>query len=151
MDNGFRKRLHIGLKQWAAAFPYLFLGVAGTAVFVIYPMIKNILVSLQDYSIMPNAENPWVGLDNYRMAFTDPNRKFLMALRNTFLNTLVTVPINWFCALVFAVLINLSFIRFKITFRTIYYLPIITSWIVVAFRSGFCSPTGSTGSSISCS
>lgn len=145
MDSSFAKRLRLGVRQWAAVFPYLVLGVTGTAVFVIYPMIKNILVSLQDYSIMPNAENAWVGLENYKMAFTDPNRKFLMALKNTFLNTFVTVPINWFLAIVFAVLINMSFVKFKITFRTIYYLPIITSWIVVAFLFRFLFANGEHG------
>jgi multiple sugar transport system permease protein len=125
-------RWKIGLKQWAIVFPYVFVGIAGTAIFVIYPMIKNILISFQDFSIMPNAVNDWVGLDNYRKVFDDPNRKFLVALRNTFLNVAATVPINWFLALFFAVLINSKFVKFKVTFRTIYYLPIVTSWIIVA-------------------
>jgi multiple sugar transport system permease protein len=121
-----------GLKQWLAVLPFVALGFIGTAVFVIYPMIKNIIISFQDFSIMPNATNEWVGFDNYRAVFEDPNRRFLIALRNTFLNTAVTVPINWFLALFFAVLINARFVKYKIAFRTIYYLPIITSWIIVA-------------------
>ena len=94
-------KLRLGFKQWMAALPYLALGLIGTSVFVIYPMIKNIFISFQDYSIMPGAENPWVGLDNYRFAFEDPNRKFLTAIKNTLLNVAVTVPINWFLAVVF--------------------------------------------------
>jgi len=115
-----------------AVLPYVALGFAGTAVFVLYPMIKNIIISFQDFSIMPNATNEWVGLENYRKVFEDPNRKFLVALRNTFLNVAATVPVNWFLALFFAVLINAKFVKFKIAFRTIYYLPIVTSWIIVA-------------------
>lgn len=134
-----------GLKQWMNVLPFILLGVAGTAVFVIYPMIRNIIISFQDYSIMPNAENPFVGFDNYKSAFTDPNAKVWMAIRNTVLNVGVTVPINWFLAIVFAVLINLQFIKYKIAFRTIYYLPIITSWIVVAFLFKFLFASGEYG------
>ncbi|MDQ6419783.1 sugar ABC transporter permease [Paenibacillus sp. LHD-117] len=121
-----------GLRQWAAVLPYVAIGFIGIAVFVIYPMIRNIMISFQDYSIMPNAENPWVGFDNYTKVFEDPNDRFLIALRNTFLNVLGTVPINWFLAIFFAVLINAKFVKFKIAFRTVYYLPIVTSWIIIA-------------------
>lgn len=139
--NQFKK----GFKQWIAVLPFIVLGVAGTAVFVIYPMIKNILISFQDYSIMPNAINPYIGFENYISAFTDPNNKVWMAIKNTFLNVFVTVPINWFLAIVFAVLINLHFVKAKIAFRTVYYLPIITSWIVVAFLFRFLFASGEYG------
>ncbi len=138
-------KLKKGLQQWIKVLPYIFFGVLGTAVFVIYPMIKNIIISFQDYSIMPNAENPFIGFENYVSAFTDPNNKVLMAIRNTFLNVAVTVPINWFLAIVFAVLINMHFIKHKIVFRTVYYLPIITSWIVVAFLFRFLFAGGEYG------
>ncbi|GGG04199.1 carbohydrate ABC transporter permease [Paenibacillus abyssi] len=127
-----KSRFAIGLKQWLTVLPFVVLGIAGTAVFVIYPMIKNIMISFQDFSIMPNAKNEWVGFENYIKIFQDPNDRFLVALRNTFLNVAATVPVNWFLAIFFAVLINQRFVKFKITFRTIYYLPIVTSWIIVA-------------------
>ncbi|PTX61324.1 carbohydrate ABC transporter membrane protein 1 (CUT1 family) [Melghirimyces profundicolus] len=127
----FSERVKTGLKQWVEVFPFLILGLIGTGVFVIYPLMKGIVMSFQDYSVIPGAENPFVGLANYKKAFSDP--AFGYAVRNTILNTVVTVPINWFLGLFFAVLINLQFVKFKITFRTVYYLPIVTSWIVVAF------------------
>jgi multiple sugar transport system permease protein len=127
-----KSKLRTGLRQWAAVLPYVIVGFIGIAVFVIYPMIRNIIISFQDYSIMPNAANPWVGLDNYTKVFQDPNDRFLIALRNTFLNVFATVPVNWFLAIFFAVLINAKFVKFKIAFRTIYYLPIVTSWIIIA-------------------
>ncbi|KHF31624.1 sugar ABC transporter permease [Paenibacillus sp. FSL M7-1455] len=138
-------RMKKGFKQWMAVLPFIFLGVLGTAVFVVYPMIRNIIISFQDYSIMPNAENPFVGFENYISAFTDPNNKVLMAIRNTILNVIVTVPINWLLAIVFAVLINLHFVKYKLVFRTVYYLPIITSWIVVAFLFRFLFAGGEYG------
>jgi multiple sugar transport system permease protein len=139
----FSQRFKIGVKQWLAVSPYLLLGLIGTSVFVIYPLIKGIIMSFQDYNIMPGAESPFVGFENYKKAFSDP--AFRYAVRNTILNTVVTVPINWFLGLFFAVLINLHFIKYKITFRTLYYLPIITSWIVVAFLFRYLFADGENG------
>jgi multiple sugar transport system permease protein len=139
-----KSKLRIGLRQWMAVLPYVALGILGTAVFVIYPMIKNMLVSFQEYSIMPNANNAWVGFDNYAKVFDDPNERFIIALKNTFLNVAATVPVNWFLAILFAVLINARFVRYKIAFRTVYYLPIVTSWIIIAllFRYLFADGDG---------
>ncbi len=139
-----KSKLRIGLRQWIAVLPYVALGILGTAVFVIYPMIKNMMVSFQEYSIMPNANNAWVGFDNYAKVFDDPNGRFFIALKNTFLNVAATVPVNWFLAILFAVLINARFVRYKIAFRTVYYLPIVTSWIIIAllFRYLFADGDG---------
>ncbi|MCM3665817.1 sugar ABC transporter permease [Mesobacillus subterraneus] len=139
----FSVRFKKGLKQWREVFPFLFLGLLGAGVFVIFPLIKGVIMSFQDYNIMPGAESPFVGLENYMRAFEDENFKY--AVRNTILNTLVTVPVNWFFGLFFAVLINLHFVKYKITFRTLYYLPIITSWIVVAFLFRYLFADGDSG------
>jgi ABC-type sugar transport system permease subunit len=143
--EGFGRRFRKGWRQWSVVLPYIALGVLGTAVFVIYPMIKNIIISFQNYTILPGAENPFVGFDNYKLAFTDPSQKLYIAVKNTILNVVVTVPINWFLAIFFAVLINMKFVKFKLAFRTIYYLPIITSWIVVAFLFRFLFAGGEFG------
>lgn len=137
------KRFQKGLKQWIDVFPFIILGLIGAGVFVIYPLIKGIIMSFQDYNVMPGAESPFVGLRNYQEAFKD--EAFFYAVRNTFLNTIVTVPINWFLGLFFACLINLQFIKFKVTFRTLYYLPVITSWIVVAFLFRYLFADGENG------
>jgi multiple sugar transport system permease protein len=139
----FSQRFKKGAKQWLEVSPFLLIGLAGASIFVIYPLIKGIVMSFQDYNIIPGAESPFVGLENYKKAFSDP--AFAYAVRNTFLNTVVTVPINWFLGLFFAVLINIQFVKYKITFRTLYYLPIITSWIVVAFLFRYLFADGENG------
>lgn len=142
-QNKKRSSLHKGLNQWKQVLPFLILGIIGTSVFVIYPLIKGVIMSFQDYNIMPGAESPWIGFENYLKAFQDET--FGYAVRNTVLNTIVTVPINWFLGLFFAVLINSKLAKAKITFRTIYYLPIITSWVVVAFIFKFLFAAGDSG------
>ncbi|WP_257064772.1 carbohydrate ABC transporter permease [Priestia megaterium] len=141
--SNFSNRFKKGLKQWKDVFPFIILGLIGAGVFVIYPLIKGIIMSFQDYNIMPGAESPFVGIENYKEAFQDET--FRYAVRNTILNTIVTVPINWFLGLFFACLINLHFIKFKVTFRTLYYLPVITSWIVVAFLFRYLFADGENG------
>jgi multiple sugar transport system permease protein len=141
--NGRKRAFRKGLRQWRAVLPFIFIGMLGTAVFVIYPLVKNIMVSFQDYKILPGAHSPWVGLENYKKAFTD--EKFYYALRNTFLNTVITVPVNWFLSVFFAVLMNMAFVRLKMAFRFLYYLPIVTDWLVVAFLFRYLFADGPNG------
>ncbi|QMV41248.1 carbohydrate ABC transporter permease [Cohnella cholangitidis] len=140
-----KSRLTIGLTQWLNVLPFVAIGIVGVLVFVVYPMIQNVKVSFQEFNILPGTRSPWVGWDNYKDVFDDPNRKFLIALKNTFLNVAVTVPINWFLAVFFASLIHARFVRMKVTFRTLYYLPIVTSWIVVALLFKYLFADGSGG------
>lgn len=93
-----KSRFRTGLAQWLNALPFIAVGIVGVLVFVVYPMIQNVKVSFQEFNILPGQDNPWVGWDNYRAVFEDPNDKFMIALKNTFLNVAVTVPINWFLA-----------------------------------------------------
>lgn len=61
--------------------------VAATALYLLffvgYPVVYNIVMSLQDVSVsnLRSFDRPWAGLDNYRRLFADP--LFPMVLRNT--------------------------------------------------------------------
>ena len=105
-------RFALEARRWWAVLPYIIWGIVGTAVFVVYPMVKGIWMSFLDYKIMPGAESPFVGLDNYRKAFH--SEFFWYAVRNTFLNTLVTVPLIMAVGLFLAVLVNLKFVKGKV-------------------------------------
>lgn len=98
--------------------------------YVLYPLLKNIYISLTDFSILPNAANEFVGLENYRNVFA--TEKSLFALRNSFLMVAVTVPIQLFLGFILAYLIN-SLTLMKSFFKTAYYIPVVTSWLVVAY------------------
>lgn len=138
--------LKVRRKEWSelkSAFPFMILGLIGVAVFVIYPMLKGIYISFFHYNIMPGAKSPFVGLDNYIKLLHDP--KFYLALRNTILYGLVTVPGQWFLGLVVAVLIHSKFVRLKVAFRTIYYIPVITSWVIVSYLFKYLFASGENG------
>lgn len=121
----------IGLKQWWAVLPFLLLGLIGVAVFVVYPLFKGIYMSFYHYNLLNTDLSEFIGLDNYIRMLDDD--KFYLSLRNTVLYSIVTVPGQWVVGIFIAIMINAQFIKYKVFFRTVYYIPVITSWVVVSF------------------
>jgi multiple sugar transport system permease protein len=87
------------------------------------------VMSFFDWKIGYNQVSPFVGIKNYLAVFSDPITG--MALANTMFYAVVTVPGQMILGLIAALLIN-GIRKFSITFRLLYYLPVITSWVVVA-------------------
>nr|MBI2904381.1 sugar ABC transporter permease [Chloroflexota bacterium] len=114
-----------------SATPYLFIlpGMLFFLVFLLYPLVEAFRISLYDWKIMPGAVSTFVGLDNYLRAFKDD--VFWIALRNTVLYTVVTVPAQMVLAMLVAVLVD-ALPSGKVLYRTLYYIPVITSWVVVS-------------------
>lgn len=130
-----------GLRQWAAAFPFLILGLVMMGMFVLYPLARNIQISFTDYNIIKNQADKVVFFKHYLHMLQDED--YLIALRNTLLYALITVPGQIFLGLVLANLLNQK-IRGKTAFKVMAYLPVITSWVVVSliFRYIFMSGKG---------
>jgi multiple sugar transport system permease protein len=97
--------------------------------FNIYPILKAFQMSFYEWNILIPSESQFVGFKHYLFAFQDP--VFWTALRNTILYTLVTVPSQMALGLIVAILLDQN-IKGKAFFRTLYYLPVITSWVVVS-------------------
>jgi multiple sugar transport system permease protein len=111
--------------------PYLFLapGFALFALVMIYPMIRLAQMSLYHWSIVPGATSQYLGLGNYRRAFDDPI--FWRALENSAFYMVITVPTQIALGLGVAVLLAPK-MRGRAVFRVLYYLPVITSWVVAS-------------------
>lgn len=92
--------------------------------FYFYPMIQAFWLSLQS-GVGVNLN--FVGLDNYRRLFADP--QFLTAVKNTFIYLIFQVPLMILLGLFFSVLLNNKSLKFKGIFRTIVFLPAITSLV----------------------
>lgn len=93
-------------------------------VFIVYPVINVLLISFKEnYSHLRGTFDSW-GLDNYRKVLAD--EKFLMALKNTIIYVIFTVPLSTIIAIFFANLLNkkLKGIAF---FQTAFFLPMVTS------------------------
>jgi multiple sugar transport system permease protein len=111
------------------AYTFLIPGMALFAIFMIYPLVKALQISFYDWSVLPGKESTFVGLSNYARAFNDPITR--IAFRNTVLYMVITVPGQMILAMAAALLLN-SITRGRILFRTLYYIPVITSWVIVS-------------------
>ncbi|MEA3374632.1 MAG: extracellular solute-binding protein [Chloroflexota bacterium] len=98
------------------------------AVFIVYPMVYSLRISFYDWNIILPQKSTFVGLDNYTGFLTDPI--FRRAVINTLSYTAITVPGQMILALIVAVLLDQE-IKGKTFFRVAYYLPVITSWVIV--------------------
>lgn len=108
---------------------YLFLlpGFLFFITFVIYPFFYSLKISFYDWNIL--GKSTFIGLQNYIKAFQDP--VLGISFRNTVLYTIVTVPGRTILGLGVALLLNRS-IQGKSIFRACYFLPVVTSWVVVS-------------------
>jgi multiple sugar transport system permease protein len=111
--------------------PYLFMlpGMAFLLVWLVYPMAHAFLISLRDWNPMPSQPSPFIGLSNYSQAFADPI--FRLALKNTVVYVLITVLGQLILGVGVALILD-RITRGRVIFRTLYYLPVITSWVVVS-------------------
>lgn len=113
-------------------------GLIMLAAFTLYPILKMFVMSFFDWKIGSNQTSLLVGIQNYADVFSDPIAR--RALVNTFYYALISVPGQIVLGLLAAVLIhNIKGKRLSVAYRLLYYLPVITSWVVVAllFRNMF--------------
>lgn len=135
-----RRRTPKGVRQLLTAAPFFVPGFILFLVFVLYPLLRGVQMSLYHWNLMSPSDSQFVGLDNFRKAlFHDPT--FWLAVRNTALYVVITVPAQIAFGLVTAVMLNAG-IRAKVFFRTLYYLPVITSWLVVSYIFAYLFSSG---------
>lgn len=113
--------------------------------FTLIPMLWGVLITFFRYSptrvggfLGLGEGNPFVGFDNYLDLFanTPTGNLFRLSLRNTLTFALLYMPINLVVTLPLAVLIESVTSRMKTFFRTIYFLPTVTSAVAVALVWG---------------
>lgn len=135
--------LRLGRRRTSTVAPYLFLlpGFALFSLVMLWPTIRALIISLYDWKVIPGAYSPFVGLDNYTHALQDPI--FWRSLVNSGIYMAVTVPAQVVLGLAIAVLLHAR-LPGRTAFRVLFYLPVVTSWVVVSllFRFLFSSEGG---------
>ena len=114
---------------WWFAGPAL----AAIAVFFFLPVAASVLLSLTDFDIYAFASRAnlrVIGFDNYTRLLRDP--LFWIALRNTLYFVIVAGPISVAVSLAAALLLSARLVRCKGVFRTIFFLPVVTTLVAVA-------------------
>lgn len=123
------RRVPLRVRMRRALPAYLFI-LPGMTLFVVWtlgPLIYSFFMSFAQWNLIKPSR--FVGLDNYARALGDPI--FWLALRNTLFYAAVTVPGQMILGLMIALLLDAP-LRAKSFFRTIYYIPVVTSWVVVS-------------------
>lgn len=98
------------------------------ALFVVFrfgPAIAGVVLGFTDYTI--GGDTGWVGLENFRRLVDDPT--FWSAVRVTVVFTLLAVPLSMLASLAMALLTRRAFRGAKI-FRSIFFLPVVTSLVL---------------------
>ncbi len=109
---------------------YLFLApfLLFFVMFVVYPMVMCVYTSLFD-ATMGEREDIFIGLQNYVNLFND--NVFWIALRNTLVIVLVSVPVTCAFSLWVASVISKMHVTATSAFRCIFYLPVVTGSVAV--------------------
>ncbi len=121
------------------------------AVFAVLPIVWALVLAFFDFSprrtgtpfLGLGADNPFVGLEHFRAMFdlsdTAPLevRQFHTALKVTLLFAFMVVPLNLAITLPLAAMIESVGRRSRVWFRTVFFLPVLTSAVGVAIIWGF--------------
>lgn len=115
--------------------PYIFVlpFVISFLVFMLYPLISAFTLSFQQ--LIPFTNNSeWVGIANFRRVINDPG--FTIALWNvaryTFWTCIILIPLPMLIAFV----VNGKEIKFKSVFRSMYFMPVLTSTVIAGIVFG---------------
>ena len=100
-------------------------------VFTIIPIIGSLVLMFYDYSVL--GQTKFIGFKNFQKAFND--RVFLISIKNSII-FVVVVPIIQILSILLAVLVNKKLPGIGI-FRTLFYIPVVTSMVAVSIIWGF--------------
>ena len=108
---------------------YLFLApfLVFFVMFVVYPMFMCVYTSFFDATM--GREDIFVGFQNYKTLFNDP--VFWVALKNTLIIVLVSVPVTCAFSLWVASVISKMPVAATSAFRCIYNQPVVTGTVAV--------------------
>ncbi|EYR65196.1 ABC transporter permease [Actinotalea ferrariae CF5-4] len=103
--------------------------------FLVVPVLLAFGLSFTNARLISPNPPRFVGLDNFVRAFTsDPT--FVRSLVNTFVFAAVVVPLQSGLALLMAILVNQK-LRFVTWFRVVYFIPVVTSIVVISILWDF--------------
>lgn len=122
--SGLKRKLRNTITGYMFLLPILL--VLGTFLFL--PVFYSMYLSVNKVTLLGETSYRWVGLANYSRVILD--ERALIALKNTASFVLFVVPLQTVLAIGLAVVLNAK-LKFKNLFRTIYFVPTVTSSAVL--------------------
>lgn len=118
------------LKNQAQYHLMLLPGVILTFIFCYIPLY-GLIIAFEDYNPGLGFASPWVGLENFRFLFNQPN--FLRTIWNTLYIAVFKLLLGIIVPVTFAVLLNeMISNRVKRVYQTLIYIPNFLSWVILA-------------------
>ena len=126
----------------AGLVPYIFLapGFLLFLLMIVYPIFRALQISFYNWGVFPGSPTTFVGLHQYVREFHDP--VFWRALENAGFYMIFTVPLQIIFGLSVALLL-VQKIPGRGLFRALFYVPVVTSWVVVSLLFKFLFSTDS--------
>ena len=115
------------LRETATSYMFLAPFLVFFVMFVVYPMFMCVYTSFFDATM--GREDVFIGFQNYKTLFQD--EVFWVALRNTMVIVLVSVPVTCAFSLWVASVISRMHVAATSLFRCIFYLPVVTGSVAV--------------------
>ncbi len=111
------------LLPWMLLFPALFL----IALWGYYPLFQGMVMAFNDFRI--SGETRFVGLDNFIALALDGG--FWMSMARTLYYVAITMAVSFTAPIVLAIMLS-EVPRGKVLYRTLFFLPQVTSGLVIA-------------------
>lgn len=128
VPGGTRARRSLYLQYLVEPFLYLSPAILLIGAVMMVPLIVGISYSFQSIELLKPFNTGWVGFENYSALWSD--RKFWIALENTFFWTFWSITFQFLLGLGLAMLLNTQFYGKKL-FQALVFLP----WAVPTFLS----------------
>ncbi|NOV04354.1 carbohydrate ABC transporter permease [Paenibacillus planticolens] len=103
------------------------------AIFIFYPLFQGIKISFTNWDGY-SQQYSWVGLDKYKLMFSD--KKILLTMKNTLIYGLGSTLLQNIFGLAYALFLDQK-IRGRGFIRTVVYLPVIISPLIMGYISYF--------------
>jgi len=116
----------LSLRKHLMAWVFLAPALGSVFLWQYVPLLRGSVMAFQDYKILGGGE--WIGIDNFVTVFTNPD--FYQIVVNTVFYVVLNLALG-FGAPIFLALMLSEIPRFKMFFRTVYYLPAVTTGVVI--------------------
>lgn len=130
-----RERRHRRDRQGLVGLAMVSPAVLLFTLFLLVPVGLTVVLSFTNARLISPNPPRFLGLENFVRAFAD-DPTFLRSLVNTFVFAAVVVPVQSALGLALAVLVNTG-VRGVTAFRTMIFMPVVTSMVVVSILWSF--------------
>lgn len=115
------------LRSHLSAWLFMIPAIASIAIWAYVPLLRGMVMAFQDYKLLGGSG--WVGLDNFIEAAGQET--FWKGITNAFTFTFWLLGLGFLAPVVLALMLH-EIPKGKVFFRALYYLPAVTTGVIVA-------------------